>query len=175
MSSTPRPDDPDPGLDVDAAFADIVAHYGEAPPAPETPSPPAESEQTPPVSPGDQSSDRPGDPDGLKRLFRPGWVEPDRSDVPAAADLNSAASWDEEGHFVPPPPPPLPRLDPRRKAAWLGLFGAPTLILLILVLQITAPGWLMFLLGCAFVGGFGYLVATMPDGGGSGYDDGARL
>ena len=27
-------------------------------------------------------------------------------------------------------------------------------ILLILVLQIAAPGWLMFLLGCAFVGGF---------------------
>lgn len=163
MSSTPRPDDPDPGLDVDAAFADIVAHYGDAPPVPDAPAPPAEQEPEPPVSES-------GDEDGLKRLFRPGWVEPERTDP-----LQSEARWDDEGHFVPPPPPPLPRLDPRRKAAWLGLFGAPTVILLILVLQIAAPGWLMFLLGCAFVGGFGYLVATMPDGGGSGYDDGARL
>ncbi|HZJ06963.1 MAG TPA: hypothetical protein VFD59_16030, partial [Nocardioidaceae bacterium] len=68
----------------------------------------------------------------------------------------------DEGHFVPPEPPPLPPIDPRRKLAWIGLFGAPVLMLTAVVLGWGYPGWVTATLVTGFVGGFGYLVATMP-------------
>jgi hypothetical protein len=84
--------------------------------------------------------------------------------------------WDDEGHYVPPEPPPLPRPQGLRLVAWFGLFGVPTLALLCVVLGISIPSLVGLLLVCWFVGGFGYLVATMssrdPD---SGWDDGAVL
>ena len=63
---------------------------------------------------------------------------------------------------MPPDPPPLPPVEPRRKLAWIGLFGGPALMLLAVVLGVHFPGWLMTLLVGGFVGGFVYLVATMP-------------
>ena len=86
----------------------------------------------------------------------------DRSYVESSTELNSEASWDEEGHFVPPTPPPLPTLEPRRKLAWIGMFGAPTVMLLAVVFGWQLPGWVGTLLVGSFVGGFVYLVATMP-------------
>ncbi len=185
MSTAPRPDDPDPGLDVDAAFAEIVANFGEradlAPepsgevpleqqlpePDPGDPADTADTAAEPPVAPTPATPPDPaGDP--LRNLFNPRWSD----------DLDTGATWDDEGHFVPPPPPPLPKLDPRRKAAWIGLFGAPALTLVLLVLSIGVPQWFAFLLGLSFVGGFGYLVATMPDNGSSdpwSGDDGAQV
>lgn len=84
-------------------------------------------------------------------------------------------AWDDpHEHFVPPEPPPLPRLEPPRLLAWAGVFGVPLLVILVSILKITIPTW-GSLLGLAwFVGGFGYLVATMrrdqdPDD----WDDGA--
>ena len=89
----------------------------------------------------------------------------DRFDVGHDAhDVSHAVitvSADDEGHFVPPPPPPLPVLEPRRKLAWFGLFGAPTLMLLAVIFGWTLPGWVGSLLVGSFVGGFVYLVATM--------------
>ena len=120
--------------------------------------PPAE----PPVVPPKQEHPR-REPFGI---LEPGWQD----------DLNSTpTSWEDEGHFVPPTPPPLPPVEPRRKLAWFGLFGGPALMLLAVVLGFQYPGWVLFLLTAGFIGGFGYLVATMPktrDGDGPG-DDGA--
>lgn len=87
-----------------------------------------------------------------------------------AEQFNTEATWDDEGHFVPPNPPPLPALEPRRKAAWIGLFGAPLMMLIAVVFGFQYPGWLGFLFVASFIGGFGYLVATMPR---TRYEDGS--
>ena len=76
--------------------------------------------------------------------------------APVAEDV------DDEEHYVPPAPPPLPRLDARRKLAWFGLLGCPLVMLIGAVLGVPYPGWLALLMALAFIGGFVYLVATMP-------------
>lgn len=178
-----RPDDPGadrPGegqsggagrkLDEDAAWREIVAHYGDVPviedPPPMVQPPPTEGTAEPapePPRPARPARPERNEPRGI---LEPGWHD----------DLNSTpTSWEDEGHFVPPTPPPLPPLDPRRRLAWSGLFGAPTLMLLAVVLGWQYPDWFMLLLTGGFIGGFAYLVATMPksrDGDGPG-DDGA--
>lgn len=80
---------------------------------------------------------------------------------------------EHEEHFVPPDPPPVPRGTPARRLAWCGLFGAPLVMLAAVVFGLQYPAWLMFGLVVAFVGGFVFLVATMPRDGGDGWDDGA--
>lgn len=164
-----RPDDPEPGLDVDAAFADIVAHWSPSPPEPDpdaaTPQPEPEPDPEPePEQKDDQPSQEPPeeppddappeasrDPDSLRNLFRPSFSD----------TLDTEATWDDEGHFVPPPPPPLPPVDSRRKIAWYCLFGSPALALLFIALGTAMPGWVLVGMVAAFVGGFSYLVATM--------------
>ncbi|MCW2786350.1 MAG: hypothetical protein JWP74_2867 [Marmoricola sp.] len=89
--------------------------------------------------------------------------------------------WGEdEDRYVPPPAPPLPRPRGARLLAWLGLFGVPTVVLVGLVVGISVPSYVGLLFLVWFVGGFGYLVATMNPGRGpndpdSGWDDGAVL
>jgi hypothetical protein len=137
-------------LDEDAAWRDIVAHFGDRPavdPVPETPGPP----------PAEGRDER------LRGLFRPSWKDP----------LDSEATWDDEGHFLPPDPPPVHVADPRRRAAWFGLFGSPFVMLVAVVLGWQLPGWLMLGLTGAFAGGFVYLVATMQNRPGGPGDDGA--
>jgi hypothetical protein len=184
------PEDPDHRLDIDAAFAEIVAHW--EPSAPEDPSTPAAPSGPDEPEPGSRSGDpdagpaagpdagpdadtgRPGAPQGgaeddsLRDLFRPAWQE---------EPLHSEASWEDEGHFVPPPPPPLPAVEPRRKLAWGALLAGPLLGLLSFVLRIRVPDWLTVGLVLGFVGGFVYLVATMRASGDDGWpgDDGAVL
>lgn len=143
--------DVEPAPDEDAIWAAIVANYGDRP---EMGSPPESGSS--PDEPGTLAAEpveaRPARP---KNIF-------DRTYIEANTEINSEATWDDEGHFVPPTPPPLPALEPRRKLAWIGLFGAPTLMLLAVVLGWHYPSWLGTLLVGAFVGGFVYLVATMP-------------
>lgn len=139
-------------LDEDAAWRAIVENYGEEPADPPLDPP---TEQAPPRE----------DEQPRFSVFDRRWDEP----------MNTEATWEDEGHFVPPDPPPLPKLEPRRKLAWIGLFGPPVLMLVAVVFGWQYPGWLSFLLVAGFLGGFGYLVATMPrsrgeDGSG---DDGA--
>lgn len=153
-------------LDEDAAWREIVAHYGDEPVI-EDPPPMVEPPAPSPPEPHRPERRRPEpprpEPEGI---LEPGWQD----------DLNTPpTSWEDEGHFIPPTPPPPPPLDPRRRLAWSGLFGAPTMMLLAVVLGWRYPDWLMLLLTAGFIGGFGYLVATMPksrDGDGPG-DDGA--
>ncbi len=60
-------------------------------------------------------------------------------------------------------------------AAWVGIFGSPTVLLVCLVLGIDLPRLLSYALVAAFVGGFLYLVAQMPSGPRDPDDDGARI
>ena len=92
---------------------------------------------------------------------------------PVAVDIRAA--YDEAERFVPPPPPPLPRPEPRRAVAWAGLFGVPVLTLLLLIVRIDLPALLDYLLIAWFVGGFGYLVATMSQTPRDPWDDGSRI
>lgn len=143
----------EPELDFEAEFSRLVADWG---PTPDVEEVRRESH------PGPPSSD-----EGLKRLLRQNWPEEEPERERRAAD--------DEDHYEPPPPPPLTRPEPRRLAAWIGLFGAPIVGLILLVSPLPLPAWVGYGLFMAFVGGFGYLVWTMGTGRGDGWDDGARL
>jgi hypothetical protein len=83
----------------------------------------------------------------------------------------------EEG-FVPLEPESF-SVAPARRMAWIGVLGSPVLALLATVVvtatNLSAPRWFGWLLVAAFLGGFGYLVVTMPKDRGDPWDDGARL
>ena len=90
----------------------------------------------------------------------------------------TAAEPDPEAGFVPPVPPPLPRTTWQRLVAWGGALGAPLVLLVFLVAQLPLPGFLALLLVAWFVGGFVFLVLTMPSGPSAQrppWDDGARV
>ena len=114
--------------------------------------------------------DRPAlepEPDPLPEVALPPFDEDldDEPDEPA---------YDSE-RFVPPPPPPRPRPTPRRAAAWAGVFVAPILLLVLLVFGIGTPALVDLVLLGWFVGGFVYLVATMPRAPRDPWDDGSRV
>jgi hypothetical protein len=102
---------------------------------------------------------------------------PTEPEPAAAPDVEVRPSpdelWDEEERFVPPPPPPLPHPTPVRLAAWSGVFGAPAVLLVALVLGIPLPSLVGYGLVAAFVGGFLYLVIHMQRGPRDPGDDGA--
>jgi hypothetical protein len=83
----------------------------------------------------------------------------------------------DEG-FVPPEPEPF-HLPPARAVAWAGVLGAPVAALLATVVvtatDVPVPAWFGWLLVAAFLGGFAYLVVTMPRDRDDPWDDGARL
>lgn len=141
------PEDPDT---LNAAWDDIVAHYGER----------AEIEPDAAASTTDART----------------YPAPGPTDEP---DEFADAWWAQEEHFVPPTPPPAPLPAGPRGIAWIGVLGAPVAMLLLVLFRVSIPGWVGFPLFAAFVGGIAYLIATMPRGGdgndpssGSG-DDGA--
>jgi hypothetical protein len=80
---------------------------------------------------------------------------------------------DPEEHFVPPEPPPVPRGTPARRLAWTGLFAPPLVMILAVVFRWVFPTVLTMALVSAFVGGFVFLVCTMPRDRGDGDGDGA--
>jgi len=82
---------------------------------------------------------------------------------------------DEDEGYVPPPPPPLPRVEPDRMLAWIGVFGSPAVLLCALIFSFSLPSWLGYLLVAAFVGGFIYLVVKMPREPREPWDDGAQV
>jgi hypothetical protein len=88
-------------------------------------------------------------------------------------ELAEAASSEER--YVPPPPPPLPRVPTDRLVAWLGVLGAPVVLLVATIFRAPLPTVVPWLLVLAFLGGFGYLVAQMPRGPRDPFDDGAVL
>lgn len=91
-------------------------------------------------------------------------AEWDRWRQPAPEDRDESDDpFEVKEHFVPPPPPPLPRLDPAKQLAWLGLIGGPLLLLVAALFTIALPTWVSLLAVAGFVGGFIMLIATMDD------------
>jgi hypothetical protein len=164
----PHDDDSDAGTGADAvptadelAWRAIVDNYGERAEIDEAPETPPES---PPVAPpAAPVADAPfGGRFGDPRSFG----TPD-DEVQDHVD-------DEEG-YDPPEPPPLPTVAPDRGLAWAGVFGSPVVLLVCLILSITIPTWLGYLLVVGFVGGFVYLVFQMPREPREPWDDGAQV
>jgi hypothetical protein len=150
-----------PQRDEEALWRSIVENYGERidleaeqPSAPTTPEPAAEAPPEPTTSMPAQT----------------------RREEPADARDWLDAYDDPDDHFVPPEPERVAAPEPPRLLAWAGVFGVPVVVLVLVVLQVTLPPWASLLCLAWFVGGFGYLVATMrrepPD---DQWDDGARL
>jgi len=153
--------------DVDAAWQAIVEHYGERPALGPDETGPDEQ----PSSPRGDAS--PPTYSVLDRSFLES-QERARRDAAQASEA-AAASWADEGHYVPPEPPPVPQTTPARRLAWIGLFGAPLAMLVAVIAHLVYPTWLSMGLVAAFVGGFVFLVATMPTDRHDGWDgdDGA--
>jgi len=152
------PPDSDAPLDEDAAWRAIVENYGERPRLGDSWSDPVAEE------PVDPPSAR-----GSASLF-------DRSFLDAYSDEVGAAAphrRHDDDHFVPPPPPPLPRGTPARRLAWLAVLVPPVVMFVSVMARWWLPTWAPALLVLAFLGGFVFLVATMPREPRDDGDDGA--
>ena len=149
----------------DAAWQAIVENYGDRP----------NLEEDPPEDPTQAGS---GDLEGLAEEV-PGsprdLVAPTTAGDGSLGTGPGRPSPDPEEHFVPPPPPPIPRAEPARLLAWIGLFGVPTFVLVALVTRLPIASWLGLLLMVWFVGGFVFLVASMRSDPRDENDDGAVL
>ena len=132
--------------DEDEAWRGIVENYGDRPQVDDLPPP------EPAPAPSEPAVDEPFDP--------------------AYDDLDPPG---EGERFVPPVPPPAPPLRLPQHLPWIGVFGAPVVLVLALLTGLPLPPWLGYLLVIGFVGGFVYLVLTMRRGGRDPWDDGARL
>ncbi|MFI7300377.1 hypothetical protein [Streptomyces sp. NPDC050121] len=166
-------------FDEDAAWAAIVAGYGEEPPDPpgakpfksiedlallevgtndEEPAADAGTEpgKEPEKEPGEEKE--PAKPLGSSIAFAPGVGPRDyTAPEPAEEDFDE----DDEGHFVPPEPPPLPAADTTAKFAWLGVIGGPVLLLVAVLLGWEMTWWLSTVGIGGFLGGFATLVMRM--------------
>jgi hypothetical protein len=161
-------------FDEDAAWAAIVAGYGDEPKDPPGSKPFKSVEDLALLEPetndsGDAGPKEAKEPKGAKEekpakplggsvAFAPGVGPRDYSTPePAEEDFDE----DDEGHFVPPEPPPLPAADATAKFAWLGLLGGPVLLLLAVLLGWDMTWWLATLGIGGFLGGFATLVMRM--------------
>ncbi|MFJ2753379.1 hypothetical protein [Streptomyces sp. NPDC087297] len=171
-----------PPLDEEAAWAAIVAGYGQEPPDPPGARPfkPIENLLLPeedvkplpkpePPEPGGASEAEPEpEPEppvalGSSVVFAPGVGMTGPRDHSLAEPKDDDVSAAEEGHFV-QPEPELPPADTTSKFAWLAVVGGPVLLLLAVLLQWEMTWWLTTLGIGGFLGGFATLVARMAQG-----------
>ncbi|MFI6433954.1 hypothetical protein [Streptomyces sp. NPDC050759] len=182
-----EPDEQGVPFDEEAAWAAIVAGYGEEPKDPpgtkpfksvedlalletETNDDPTTTE-TQPTKDGakkdgakkdaPKQDENPAKPLGGSVAFAPGVGPRDYSaPEPSEEDFEE----DDEGHFVPPEPPPLPAADTTSRFAWLGVLGGPVLLLVAVLLGWEMTWWLATAGIGGFLGGFVTLVTRMrPD------------
>lgn len=161
-----------PPLDEEAAWAAIVAGYGQEPPDPPGARPfrPIENlmlpeEDVKPLPPGPEPEPKPEPPAALGSsvVFAPGVGVGPAGPGPRDHSLAEPADGADEGHFV-PPEPELPEADTTAKFAWLAVVGGPVLLLLGVLLQWEMTWWLTTLGIGGFLGGFATLVARMQQG-----------
>ncbi|MFE9482521.1 hypothetical protein ACFYNM_28385 [Streptomyces spororaveus] len=191
-----------PPLDEEAAWAAIVAGYGQEPPDPPGARPfrpienlllpeedvkplPADSgrdakadpkpDTKPDTKPDPEPEAEPGPPAALGSsvLFAPGVGMAGPRDHSPAEPQDDDLTSAEEGHFV-PPEPELPPADTTSKFAWLAVVGGPVLLLLAVLLQWEMTWWLTTLGIGGFLGGFATLVGRMAHGGEDDDDDPGR-
>ncbi|MEU6868440.1 hypothetical protein ABZ924_35295 [Streptomyces sp. NPDC046876] len=174
-----------PPLDEEAAWAAIVAGYGQEPPDPPgarpfrpienlmlpeedvepLPKPEPEPEpEDPGASPEEGPAAPPAPPLGSSVVFAPG-VGGGGAGAGAGPRDHTPPDPDEldEGHFV-QPEPELPEADTTTKFAWLAVVGGPVLLLVAVLLQWDMTWWLTTLGIGGFLGGFATLVARMSQG-----------
>jgi hypothetical protein len=155
-------------FDEEAAWAAIVAGYGDEPKDPPGAKPFKSVEdlalleaQANDDAPADEkpAAEPPADkPLGGSVTFAPGVGPRDYSPAePSDDDLGE----DDEGHFVPPEPPPLPEADTTAKFAWLAVVGGPVLLLIAVLLGWDMTWWLATVGIGGFLGGFATLVMRM--------------
>ncbi|MFF1302843.1 hypothetical protein [Streptomyces sp. NPDC058307] len=174
-----EPDEQGVPFDEEAAWAAIVAGYGEEPKDPpgtkpfksvedlalletETNDEPTATQTQPtkdaPKKDSPKSDGKPAKPLGGSVSFAPGVGPRDYSaPEPSEDDFED----DDEGHFVPPEPPPLPAADTTAKFAWLGVLGGPLLLLVAVLLGWEMTWWLATAGIGGFLGGFVTLVTRM--------------
>ncbi|WP_432146761.1 hypothetical protein [Streptomyces sp. bgisy084] len=177
------PHDPRDPLDEEAAWAEIVAGYGEQPSFPAgggdggdgtagadgKDGKDATAEKPEGAAPSDTAGkDGTGAKDGTGDAARPGsfvvfapGVGP-RNWTPSEASDDDFDETDE-GHFTPPEPPPLPTADVTTKFAWLAVIGGPLLLVAMVLFQQPVTWWITVLGIGGFLGGFATLVARMKD------------
>lgn len=157
--------------DDDEAWRAIVDNYGERARL-EEPAPEARDRARPEDQAADAGAAGPAEPEPLEGTVLP----PRRSEHPAddpSAYRDPIELQDHDDRFVPPVPPPLPRPRGLRAVAWAGVFGSPAVLLICLLVGISLPQLLAYVLVAGFVGGFVYLVWQMPRGPRDPFDDGA--
>ncbi|MCX5260310.1 hypothetical protein OOK27_40260 [Streptomyces canus] len=174
-----EPDEQGVPFDEEAAWAAIVAGYGEEPKDPpgtkpfksvedlalletETNDEPTTTETQPPKDEAKKDApkqdENPAKPLGGSVAFAPGVGPRDYSaPEPSEEDFEE----DDEGHFVPPEPPPLPAADTTSRFAWLGVLGGPVLLLVAVLLGWEMTWWLATAGIGGFLGGFVTLVTRM--------------
>jgi len=169
-----------PGLDVDAAFAAIIAGFADPLPPGAGPWPAAEDvpADARPSDTGDEDSTAFPDPARLRpttRTPRHRLPEgtPDPADGGTGHPARSVPGDDDEEGFVPPEPPPITSTDLASRLAWLGVLGGPLVLLLAALTWSRLPTLVVILTLAAFVGGFITLVARLPRDRDDGPDDGA--
>ncbi|MFE2215595.1 hypothetical protein ACFW93_27065 [Streptomyces canus] len=174
-----EPDEQGVPFDEEAAWAAIVAGYGEEPKDPpgtkpfksvedlalletETNDEPTTTETQPKKDGAKKDApkqdENPAKPLGGSVAFAPGVGPRDYSaPEPSEEDFED----DDEGHFVPPEPPPLPSADTTSRFAWLGVLGGPVLLLVAVLLGWEMTWWLATAGIGGFLGGFVTLVTRM--------------
>ncbi|MFF7329188.1 hypothetical protein ACIQU5_15045 [Streptomyces sp. NPDC090306] len=152
-------------FDEEAAWAAIVAGYGQEPPDPPGARPYASVEdlaarETGKADKAGKADDEEAGPKpalGGSVAFAPGVGPRDHS----PAEPSDDDAHDDDSHFVPPEPPPLPAADTTAKFAWLAVLGGPVLLLLAVLLRWDMTWWLATLGVGGFLGGFSTLVTRM--------------
>ncbi|MEU9115626.1 hypothetical protein AB0D04_28530 [Streptomyces sp. NPDC048483] len=180
------PRDPQDPLDEEAAWAEIVAGYGEQPEFPaadedkEEPAVEGEAVGRKDGAAGTGGVDGTGGADGTAQpgagdkapgdgrpgsfiVFAPGVGPRDWSATePSDDDFDET----DEGHFTPPEPPPLPTADVTTRFAWLAVLGGPLLLVAMVLFQQPMTWWIALLGIGGFLGGFATLVGRMKESGG---------
>lgn len=159
--------------DVDEAFARLIAGFHDTPEVTDDDAASQGSGEPrrqpwPAAEDLDESSDH--------QVARAGAPDDPTDDLvpagPGTDSLDTPATWEDEGHFVPPDPPSIPRPAPLRLAAWIGALVGPVLLMVTATLGLRLPQLLLGTVIVGFVGGVIYLIATMDDRPHDPYDPG---
>lgn len=179
--------------DEDELWKAIVENYGDRAVLDEPTTADQSSGET--SGPGEQSVDETGPvAEGPSRsplfpgpepvgLFGParaaGPFVPQDSDTDGPPTVGAPSTDDtdveDDVHRFVAPDPPLPTMEPRRWLAWLAVLGAPVVFVVSAFFNVPLSGLVAAALTLAFVGGFLWLVASMPREPGDPWDDGARV
>jgi len=161
-----------PELDVDAAFAAIVAGWSTPSAGPVGRWPVSEDVEV--EAEGRLAREARAREREAQRVeeSRP-QVRPDPRLIVPGEPVQELDEPQDGERYVPPEPPPLPRGDLVSRLAWAGVLGGPLLLLLATLAWPSMPQWMLLGSLAAFVGGFVTLVSRMPARPPDDPDDGA--